>query len=380
MGILQEYFEGDKPLPKFIPLGSVYKEPNHIFNESPKDVRTASDVPNRLYLGDLELSSFTIDSKGWRAKYLDAAPDTWTLLEYEAADENFQCKTCWRGKAGWRTIAPPDEGYKRIARAPKTSFPSEWDDLMTKRLSERYLVAYQHQPKDGAVMCAFPDGFFMNIVIPIPVPRMRDGIRLLEEFRENTTIKTPVMLYYTLCGSTVLYCLDRCNPHVIDESTIAWHVMETTGFIMLKGPQKHVTPEGLNILDVVRLHYALNIGCTFRELERVVEVLAKAGFVGLKEDVGKEGFPFSAEFKAMIYHEPNSPSVRNVGVQVGDHGDTRRVQYGSFTMLDAPDLLPQMAILRDPVASMKEGTEKIAFVEMKASGVIEKIFKEIGLK
>lgn len=377
MGIIKEYFEGDQPLPKFIPLGTVECDSNHIYhNNSATDVRTVLDVPSRLYLGDLDSASFTIDNKGWRAKYIDAVPDTWTLLEYNAEKDSFHSSTRWRGKEGWQIFAPPDDGFKRIARAYKR-FPPEWDELAAERLFEKYLIAYQPQPKNGTDMCGFPDGHFMNIVIPTPVIRMREGISLLVELRSDTSVKTPVLLYYTLCGSKVLYCLDRGKGVLTDEYAIPWHVLDTTGFFVLEPATKQVTPEGLNILGVVRLHYALNVGCTFRELERVMEVLARRGFVGRKEHEGKEGFPCSAEFKAVIYHEPNNPVMTKSIFSVGDQGDTRRVQYGAFTMLEIQELAPLMLTLKDAEASMREGSEKISFVERKASDVRDQLIKKL---
>jgi hypothetical protein len=129
--------ERDDTLPTLIPIGRRTGEVRNL-DTSPGSVRSANDLPERFLTGTLDPSSFSLTGKVWRARYVDAAPGSWTTVELNERGQ-LRVETWWQGVQGAISYCgfPPT-----WARAVQTTFlheiPGDWANLQRERLQSTY--------------------------------------------------------------------------------------------------------------------------------------------------------------------------------------------------------------------------------------------------
>ena len=71
-----------EPTTGFIPIGQTNR--TTVESKEPAQVRQASDLPAVLFLGSLDYDSFTQHAAGWSVRYVDADPQTFVEVDFDA--------------------------------------------------------------------------------------------------------------------------------------------------------------------------------------------------------------------------------------------------------------------------------------------------------
>ena len=67
--------------PALVPIGRELRGVTYRVT-SPCDVRTADDLPERCLIGSVDAASFVQSEDGWCVRYVDAAPESDTTVQY----------------------------------------------------------------------------------------------------------------------------------------------------------------------------------------------------------------------------------------------------------------------------------------------------------
>lgn len=286
-------------MPVVIPLGSSHR-PQGSYKEL-SEVASLSDLPSRLFLGDLERGSFQRTDAGWEARFTDQSPDTGVLLRREG--NSLFIKQTWRGVDGAQSYI----GRLTWQNLMQTHFvggiPKAWDQEAEARLKKYKLQYLPFDEDHDSALIGLPDGFSKTIFLPIPLDKLGLAAKLIQHAQADPAIRTPVSAYLTLNDSIVHYFID-CWPSDAyeDSQALFHHTMEQLGPPPLKAPFWQTGLDGTKTLTVHRLQWGLIVACTFRDLERVLDILQKLGLLfGSSERSGPQvGYPSGAEYDAVV--------------------------------------------------------------------------------
>ncbi len=101
-------------LPPVIPLPQIDR-PYAGTDCSPSEVKSPADLPNRLFLGDLDEQSFQSSANGWSAAYLDDDGETRVDINYDHKADRLAMSQTWRGDFGAGCIVGTND-FGHLAR------------------------------------------------------------------------------------------------------------------------------------------------------------------------------------------------------------------------------------------------------------------------
>ena len=243
----------------------------------PAEVRSAADLPDRLFVGDLVPESFEVLQRGWRARYEDAALETWAELEFLGRDRPLlRVSAAFRGSQGLFSQTPAS-GFGALAQAAIV-LPQPWLDALRKRLAG-FEVDLLDAPGDAGFVGTFPDGWLMTILVPVAVrdlPRIGEFHRRVEaDPQRRTAVQTMLRPWW----SWVEYAVGRSPVAEESPDAVAERIAEAWGLPRTEEPAFVDHPGGPRVLRVRRHHFNLEVGTPFRDVERVVHALAESGLV-----------------------------------------------------------------------------------------------------
>jgi hypothetical protein len=186
-------------LPEFIPFGA-YTRPFRNPGKVPPEVHSPQDLPSRLFLGELDPASFTMDGSGWKASYLDSPPEMALYLEFDRRSGRLAVTETWRGDEATASYGGLDWSQP-IQYAIN---PQIWSKSIREELRRRFNADYVELPDEAPTICRFPDGVNWVIVLPLPVERLRDAYRAQKEAARHPTLAA-MLCYATLRGSSVAH-------------------------------------------------------------------------------------------------------------------------------------------------------------------------------
>ena len=189
-------------------------------------VHSSSDLPSRLFLGDLDRASFYRTQKGWVANYIDASPDTWTHIEYQAG--TFYIGESLRGTSGGIGTAPGMD--LRNLHMIHGQTPTEWDSASKKRLTMKYNLSWLDSGDDSWTISGFPDGHLKTIYCPLPLWKIPDLLKMLNFLREDYEIRCPAVFEIALGYDTVSYWKQRCPEIMVESIPLFWQHLGEVGY------------------------------------------------------------------------------------------------------------------------------------------------------
>lgn len=322
--------------------------------EAPYKVRTADDLPPRLYLGSLATDSFRISDSGWTARYVDATPDTSVDLEFRASPGSWGSLTARLTWSGIQDLTIVARDWTTLGRYMAFEFPETWEREAKQRLETAFNLRLLTRPHDAPLMSGFPDGPAQSVVFPVPSDRLHALTGCLDAIDADADIAAAVTMFVTMARSRVDYIEGRCSDVPNAPPALAEHSRDSVGLACDGMPKVQVIENGLRALTVKRWVFLAHVVCTFRDLARVVSACSRHGFIGVRDNAAAPSvYPDGREWSAVAL--PVGCGTGNTGVCFFDEEQTRRLTY---EQLLPPDRLQSLAGLRD--VSREEGSRRLA--------------------
>jgi len=279
---LNDFNEMKSEYPDFIPLGTVLKPiPN--YSPSPSDVKSVSDLPKRLFIGDINPNSFSIDKNGWRIEYIDKEIDSILKMKFENSTITLQQQ--FEGiDGGLTTISDADSFVKIISQLPIV--PYKWEEHCQKSFENEYNLHYIIQNSEDWTIVGFPDGILKTIVCPLTIGGLRKSFKWFKSQLKTPCSDSPFSAYFSL-GNSKVYYLTEYLPEGFDEETLHYYTFNNNGVIPLSKPISSKTKDDKSYLMVERQLYHLVIGCCYRNIKPLLKSLNEYEIItskGIKQE------------------------------------------------------------------------------------------------
>ena len=325
----------------FLPVGTTSRQPLGHF-KVPCEVRSESDLPSRLYLGNLVSDSFSSTDSGWSVRYEDADPDTYVNLEYKSPRGPLIARFVWAGIDGMSTYTSGSD-WKSLIQHMSLGFPEAWERKAKENIEADYNARLFRRSKNSPCITGFPDGAFETLVFPVPSYRLHKLVNCLDAMDKDPDIAAVVGVYVVMTQSRIDYLLGRC-PDVGDTPVaLAQQSRNTVGLPCRGLPQAQTIENNLPILALNRWVYITHVRCFFRDLERVVSHCHRQGFIGVSGSArAPSDCPDGMEWTALVL--PGGLEVQDITLEYFDKERTRRVTYGRLL---PPGCLPSIAAMRN---------------------------------
>lgn len=286
------------------------------------DVKSAADLPTRLFLGDLVPDSFQPVKKGWTADWRD--PDG-HLTRFRYAGGLSSLELTYGGDETVSLVSA--ERFADLGASVQGIHPGAWLAKLGEGLEARYNLRVFPHREDDAVAGDFPDGHLVSLVMPVPADRLMALFELHKQLQNDAEIRTPVDAYVRYAFSSVNYLEGRCHPMLAHPAGLVLHHVNALGTPAAEMPMRETDPEGVTAWTLQRGHYLYVAHCRLREATRLVGRLAAAGFIGAAGN-GREGWPYGPEFGAALL--PFGYEYAAANAWWFDAARSRRIFYPRF--------------------------------------------------
>jgi hypothetical protein len=265
-------------LPKIIQIGEKSAVGINVF-AVPAEIQSVDQLPLRLFLGDLDVSSFNRTAKGWHVFYRDADPEVYCEVTFERPADTLVIRQSYSGND---EIYIGNGSSFKAALQSYSQFPDRWHEVLKRRASGLGNVLVPTLPKEILTGAGFPDGAFYTIFVPIAVHRLLEACEALRAIQAQCACS--VSIAAILAESFVTYFEDdgvmlgrEPEEDVFgpcDAESLTLSLLEDTGF-----PPLSVENEGRRWVKLHRQHYTLHIDCLFRDAHRILQSLSKAQLI-----------------------------------------------------------------------------------------------------
>jgi hypothetical protein len=312
---------GPPAFPKLLRLPEI-ERPVSVPVASPAEVKSADDLPSRLFFGDLVPASFQKQKKGWVAEWRDADGNQ-TRFRYAGHLSGLELRFLDEEVVSLVSA----ERFADLGQSMQNIHPGAWLDKLGQQLEAQYnLRLFPHREED-AVGADFPDGHLLTLVMPVPADRLMALYDLHKRLQNDPEIRTGIDAYARLHFSVVNYIEGRNHPMLAHPAGLVLHHVNALGTPAAEMPVREVDEEGVAAWTLQRSHYLYIAHCHLRDLNRFVARLAEAGFIGAA-GTGKEGWPNGLEFGAALLPFGYEYAAQNAWWF--DKDRRRRMFYPSF--------------------------------------------------
>ncbi len=308
-------------VPKLLPLPAVQR-PYTVPVDAMAEVKSAADLPSRLFLGDLVSDSFKPVKKGWVAEWRDVAGH---LTRFRYAGGLSSLELSFAGDEAVSLVSALR--FAELGASVQGIHPGAWLAKLGEQLEATYNLRVFPHREDDAVAGDFPDGHLVSLVLPAPADRLMVLYELHKAMQNDAAIRTPIDAYLRYTFSSVNYIEGRNHPMLGLPVGLVLHHVNALGTPAAEMPLRELDEEGVAAWTLQRGHYLYVAHCRLREAARLIDSLAKAGFIGPAAS-GREGWPYGAEFGAALL--PFGYEYAAANAWWFDSGRNRRMFYPKF--------------------------------------------------
>lgn len=260
------------------------------------EVKSAADLPDRLFFGRLQPAVFQTEKKGWRAEWRGAEGGR-TRLRYAGQLSSLELK--WREEEAVSLVTA--EAFSELAQTVENIHPAAWMQKLAAAWQPQYnLRVFPHREED-AVVSRFPDGYRVTLILPAPADRLPELFELHQALQDDTALQSDLEASVRLHYSVVNY-LEGCNPPMLAHPAglVLQHV-NLLGTPAAEAPVREVDPDGETAWTLRRSHYLYSAHLALFDAPLLVERLYTAGFigpVGAPHELGAALLPYGYSFAA----------------------------------------------------------------------------------
>jgi hypothetical protein len=242
---------------------------------NPSNVRSVSDLPPYLILGELDRAACQFSNAGWNARWQGCEDNTHFDVRYKAMESRFEIQQTWQGyDGGFSTSSASIPLSNLIGEALYAEFPSSWDDKAKEILQNRYQLAYMEHPKRAFSICYMPDGAFRMIALPIGIRNLR---HVSDCLYHASTLGLPFSFNAYTCPliQVVNYVEGQApdwtsSPEIVFNSSV-----NDTGLIPRGLPVRENAEDGTAAWTLRREFYVIFIDVPFAGLTQMLELLRR---------------------------------------------------------------------------------------------------------
>ncbi len=311
--------------PKLIQLPAIQR-PVSIPVDRLVEVKSASDLPDRLLLGDLVPDSFKHEKKGWSAEWRDTDGHR---AKFRCAGGLSSLELGYGGDEAVTLVTA--ERFAELAQTIQNIHPGAWLAKLAENIEARYNLRVFPHREDDAVGGDFPDGHLLSLVMPVPADRLMALFDLHKQLQTDAAIRGGIDGYLRYGFSVVNYVEGRNHPMLAHPAGLVLFHVNALGTPAAEMPVREEDEEGTAAWTLQRSHYLYVAHCHLRDAARFVGRLAGAGFIASVED-GNEGWPGGAEYSAALL--PFGYEYAATNVWWFDRQGRRRMFYPRFADTD----------------------------------------------
>ncbi|TSA19831.1 MAG: hypothetical protein D4R70_06725 [Betaproteobacteria bacterium] len=256
-------------------------------------VKTAADLPDRLFMGRLEADSFRLEKKGWRADW--RSPDGLTRFRHAGHLSSLELQ--WMGEEAVTLVTA--EAFSELAQTVQNIHPEAWMRRLAERLEAQWNVRVFPHREEDAVVSAFPDGYQLTLLLPVAADRLMALFDLHQAWATEQVFALEAHL--RLHFSVVNYIEGRNPPMLAHPAGLVMHHVNALGTPAAEAPEKESDPDGEVAWTLRRSHYLYTAHIALVDAPVVIERLAAAGFIGAAGDALEMGaalMPLGYEYAA----------------------------------------------------------------------------------
>jgi hypothetical protein len=222
-------------------------------------------------------------------------------------------------------------------------FPNDWDEGAKQAIEAGFNAQYIAQQKESLNMTGFPDGARRTLIFPLPSYRLNELTGLLDAIDSDKTIAAVVSVAAVMTQNSVDYIQGRCEDVPNTPEALARHSRKKVGLPCHGLPEVSTVEDFQKVLTINRWIYLVHVGCTFRDLLRVVSHCQDQGMIGMADlNSTPSEYPHGMEWTAFVL--PGSFECMDLRPQHIDQSRTRRIAYGQLLSLKH---LSEMNAVRD---------------------------------
>ena len=316
----------------------------------PADVRSAADLPDRLFVGDLVPGSFELRPDGWRARYEDAEPETSADLEFLGGEKPLlRVSVAFRGNHGLVSQTPACS-FGDLARAAIV-LPEPWVEGLRERLAV-FAVEMLRAPSGPGFVATFPDGWLMKLLVPLPLRELSRVVAFHRCVEADAQRRTAVDVSLLPWWSCIEYAVGRSPVAEESPDAVAARDAEAWGLPQPEAPVFVDHPGGPRVLRLMRHHLNLDVSTSLRDFERVVRALVATGLVAL------DGGDRAPERRAFVARAPLLDGGRRIELYAEDR--SRRVVHLPPDAADCSDATVATGRSADVDACLDEVARRLA--------------------
>ncbi len=256
-------------------------------------IRCAADLPERLFFGDLDESSFQSSGVGWTARYRGAF-EMGGVLTFDGQqlviDQTFLGARI-RSACHASTLL---EVLQIVGLGSHVPLDNALQDWIGNRMNVRVVPTAEDVPSAWY----YPDGPTRDIWLPIPTHRMRDLAGLHCVLAGIQKIGAGLRGSFILGTSVVNYVEGRNGAQFEDPGLLCIDVLQQLGLPPVELPVRQQPQTGPAVWTVQRLHYFYRLTGFLRDMPVLLEALHMLGFIGTPG--ASTGWPDAPEYAAIV--------------------------------------------------------------------------------
>jgi len=338
---------------------------------NPALVRSASNIPQYLVLGDLDPSTFELSNAGWSARWQGNESDTHFDVTYKAKTKQWHIRQTWCGLDGGFSIFPAAMPLdKVIAEGVYMQFPRTWDSGAKLQLESTYQITIIEQPENAYAFFGIPDGAFRTIAFPIAVRNLRPMRQWIQDIVAESPLTYPITVEAKLIFQALNYLEGKAPDWTSQRAVMFNHSVAETGLAPQGLPVREEANDGSAAWTLRREIYFLFIGLPFAGVTDFLSRMVSAN--GPIRTFADPDFRF--ELRPVVI--PAGFELQTESLALWDKARTTRSSL-QFAHSDEPKIVPT---IDDIIEAEKTATATLAKAEAISGDVVtavEQIFQRV---
>jgi len=285
--------------PSAIPLHPALHQ--HRSGKQFKEIRVMGDMPSQFLTGDL--TSFNPKQNGWTAIYSDSTLNSkvvLNLINNMVTIEESIGDICTS-----RTVHSWDTNWVDLTPGLAENSPFAMIQALNSNLSHNFNIYLQPWNMQWPSVCFFPDGFFFDLYMPVPVSRLRDLFDLHHDLVNENCAPCSIKGEIKFHGSVVNYLENKNGPGFENAPDIDIRNIFSLGTPFWQSAQRETASAGSAAWTLRRSHYVYHASSSYRCLPYLLQKLKKKGLIGISPRwPWEESFPNAPEYEAWIIPAP----------------------------------------------------------------------------